>query len=54
MDCKSVKCAREAVGRMRQRYVIDWPKAELVDGLFASIFKEMRIRRTFQSIEDGH
>ena len=54
MDCKNVKCARKAVGSVRQRYVIDWAEAELVDGLFAFIFKEMRIRRTFQSIEDGH
>ena len=48
------KCARKAVGRGRLRYVVDWPEAQLVDGLLPSFSKSIRIRRTFQSIEDGH
>jgi hypothetical protein len=48
------KCARKAVGRIRLRYVIDWPDAKLVDGFLPSFSKRYESGRTFQSIEDGH
>jgi hypothetical protein len=33
------KCARKVVGRVRPRYVIDWPEVQLVDGFLLSFSK---------------